>query len=128
MLSPLFRGCHCKTFDLSICEASEGCSRSGLEPEIEKNLLLSAVNDLTINARLQALENIIWGYLNIEFEEWEPGYSKTQRALFLSFYIELLQNSKSSLRESLDRFPDVETLLQGSIDQAQKEIVDLKVS
>jgi len=81
---------------------------------------------LLINARLNALENILWGYLNVELEDREEGYSKEYRKMYYQFYIEQIHALQSLLPYSLAHNLIVKNNLECEIQDIEMKIAKLR--
>jgi len=80
---------------------------------------------LFTNARLNALENILWGHLNVVLEDWEEGASKEYRRMFYRFYIEQIGELKSQLPDVLANNPAMERMVENQIREIESMIESL---
>ncbi len=87
---------------------------------------MNGVNILVLNARLQALENSLWGYLNVELEEMRPGASKEYRIQFLEFFLENLKKQRNTLPDFLAQNPIVKNGLEQNFADAARQIAELE--
>ena len=84
--------------------------------------LINAVNIMSIQARVQALENYFWGYLTLELGKTDELAPALHRKVFLNFYIENLNSLKDSLPPVLADSLVVKNALKGMIADTEKQI------
>ena len=93
---------------------------------MDKNTIHFGASILLVNARLNALENILWGYLNPELDEIEPGYSKEYRQMFYEFYIEHICELRNKLPDALANNAELKNILDMQIQDSMNQIDFLK--
>lgn len=93
--------------------------------ELENNVIVNGINVMIMNARMSALENILFGFLNVELEDRQKGASIENKKLFLNFYLENVHALKAQLHASLDQNPIVKMILKETEEQTKLEILNL---
>lgn len=78
------------------------------------NLLVNGINIMLIEARLKALENVVFGLLNAEL----GVRGKENQMLFLQFYVENLTKLRDELPSALAQNQVVQIELNKNIQEA----------
>lgn len=92
---------------------------------MENNELINGVNIIFLNARLNAIENILWGYLNVELAAHDANAPKELRKEFLRFYLEHIRELKKELPPALADNPYVKKKLLETENSTLQEIEEL---
>ena len=90
--------------------------------ELEDLTVVTTTNLLITNARLTALESLLWSYLNVEFEQMEKGYSFVQRKLFFQFCLENVNALKKQLPTVLAESPVAQNELKNAAQELLAQI------
>jgi hypothetical protein len=93
--------------------------------ELESNLVMNGLNIMVMNARMNALEDIVFGFLNVELEDREQGASKENKRLFLEFFLENLAEYKKQLPAFVGHSQFLEMKLKETELRTKQEIENL---